>query len=228
MLGIALVFPALPLLIGEFTASREVQSYWFGALTVGYGLLQFGCAPLLGALSDRHGRRPVLLGALLGSSLHYLLLALAPSLPVLLLARVIGAITGASFAVATAYVSDGTRPADRARSFGQLGAALGLGFIAGPLLGGALGHFDLRAPFGAAAGLAFRHSVLRRGGVARDRLEPRPPPPSVRRGGNRRGAARPGARRARSDQRSPERAGHFFPPRGRRSRSGGGTSGSLQ
>ena len=114
------------MLIGDYTASRELQSYWYGALVIVYGLMQFACAPLLGALSDRFGRRPVILASIFGLGLHYLLLALAPSLWFMLLARVIGGITGASFSVASAYASDVTSAKGRARSFGLIGAAFGL------------------------------------------------------------------------------------------------------
>src|SRR6266571_4715096 len=148
--------PVLPMLIGDFTANRELQSYWYGALMIVYGVMQFGCAPLLGALSDRFGRRPVILASIFGLGLHYLLLALAPSLWFMLLARVIGGITGASFSVASAYASDVTSAKGRARSFGLIGAAFGLGFIFGPMLGGILGSIDLHLPFYVAAGLGLR------------------------------------------------------------------------
>src|SRR5215471_116301 len=97
VLGIGIALPVLPMLVGEFTASREPQSYWYGALVVIYGVMQFFCAPLLGALSDRFGRRPLLLWSLLGLGAHFLLLALSPSLALMLLARVVGGTAGASF-----------------------------------------------------------------------------------------------------------------------------------
>ena len=154
VLGIGLAMPVLPMLVGDYTASRDLQSYWYGALAIAYGLMQFACAPLLGALSDRFGRRPVILASVFGLGLHYLLLALAPSLWFMLLARVLGGITGASFSVANAYASDVTSAESRAKSFGLIGAAFGLGFICGPVLGGILGSIDLHWPFYAAAGLA--------------------------------------------------------------------------
>jgi DHA1 family tetracycline resistance protein-like MFS transporter len=154
VLGIGLAMPVLPMLIGDFTASRELQSYWYGVLVIVYGLMQFVCAPLLGALSDRFGRRPVILASIFGLGLHYLLLALAPSLWFMLLARVIGGITGASFTVANAYASDVSTADARAKSFGLIGAAFGLGFICGPMLGGLLGSIDLHLPFYVAAGLS--------------------------------------------------------------------------
>jgi MFS transporter, DHA1 family, tetracycline resistance protein len=159
VLGIGIALPVLPLLVGEFTSSRELQSYWYGALVVVYGVMQFFCAPLLGALSDRFGRRPLLLWSLLGLGAHFLLLALAPSLGWMLVARVVGGMAGASFAVANAYASDVTPPERRARSFGLIGAAFGLGFIFGPMIGGLLGGIDLRLPFYAAAGLSLLNAA---------------------------------------------------------------------
>src|SRR6266496_2886206 len=154
VLGIGIALPVLPLLVGEFTASRELQAYWYGALVITYGVMQFFCAPLLGALSDRFGRRPLLLWSLLGLGAHFLLLALAPSLAWMFVARLFGGTAGASFAVANAYASDVTSSDRRAAAFGLVGAAFGLGFIFGPMLGGLLGAVDLRLPFYAAATLS--------------------------------------------------------------------------
>ena len=151
MLGMGLVFPVLPVLVGEFAPTPAAQAYWFGALDVSYGAMQFCCSPLLGALSDRFGRRPILLTSIVGLGLHYLLIAVAPSLWVMLIARMIGGLTGASFSVANAYASDITPPEGRAKAFGQIGAVFGVGFICGPMLGGLLGDIDLRLPFYAAA-----------------------------------------------------------------------------
>ena len=159
VLGIGLAMPVLPMLIGDFTASRELQAYWYGALVIVYGLMQFACAPLLGALSDRFGRRPVILATIFGLGLHYLLLAVAPSLWFMLIARVIGGFTGASFSVANAYASDVSTAEKRAKSFGLIGAAFGLGFICGPMLGGLLGSIDLRLPFYVAAALALVNGI---------------------------------------------------------------------
>ena len=159
VLGIGIALPVLPMLVGEYTASRELQAYWYGALVVSYGVMQFFCAPLLGALSDRFGRRPVLLWSLLGLGLHFLLLALAPSLALMLLARIIGGTAGASLSVANAYVSDVTPAEGRAKGFGMVGAAFGLGFIFGPMLGGLLGSVNLHLPFYAAAGLSLLNAT---------------------------------------------------------------------
>ena len=154
VLGIGLIIPVLPALVGEFTTSRDLQSYWYGALSATYGVTQFFCAPLLGALSDRFGRRPVLLISIFGLGVNFLLTAIAPSLWIMLIARVIGGATGASLSVANAYVADVTPPEARGKSFGILGAAFGLGFIVGPMMGGLLGSYDLRLPFYAAACLS--------------------------------------------------------------------------
>ena len=159
VLGIGLAMPVLPMLVGAFTPSRELQAYWYGVLVVVYGLMQFFCAPLLGALSDRFGRRPVILASIFGLGVHYLLLAVAPSLAFMLLARVIGGVTGASFSVASAYASDISSAEGRAKSFGLIGAAFGLGFIFGPMLGGLLGSIDLHLPFYVAAGLSLLNGL---------------------------------------------------------------------
>jgi DHA1 family tetracycline resistance protein-like MFS transporter len=159
VLGIGIALPVLPMLVGEFTANRELQSYWYGGLVVIYGVMQFFCAPLLGALSDRFGRRPLLLWSLLGLGVHFLLLALAPTLALMFVARVVGGTAGASFAVANAYASDVTPPEQRAKGFGLVGAAFGLGFIFGPMIGGLLGSIDLRLPFYAAAALSLLNAT---------------------------------------------------------------------
>ena len=159
VLGIGIALPVIPMLVGLYTPNRELQAYWYGLLVVAYGVMQFFCAPLLGALSDRFGRRPILLWSLLGLGLHFLLLGLAPSLSLMLLARIVGGTAGASFSVANAYASDVTPPERRAKSFGLIGAAFGLGFIFGPMLGGLLGSIDLHLPFFAAAALSLINAV---------------------------------------------------------------------
>jgi DHA1 family tetracycline resistance protein-like MFS transporter len=159
MVGIGIAIPVLPVLIGDYTADRATQALWFTALTAAYGVMQFLCAPILGAISDRFGRRPVLLAAIVGLGVHYLLIAIAPSLWVMLLARLLGGITGASFSVANAYLADVSPPEERAKSFGMIGAAFGLGFICGPPLGGVLGEIDLHLPFYVAAGLSFVNAI---------------------------------------------------------------------
>ena len=154
MLGIGLVIPVLPTLVGTLTTGRDQQSYWYGALLASYGTMQFLGAPLLGALSDRFGRRPVLLAAIFGLGLNFLLTAISPWLWLLLVSRLIGGATGASFSVASAYIADITSPEKRSKSFGTLGAVFGLGFVCGPMLGGLLGSYNLRLPYFAAASLS--------------------------------------------------------------------------
>jgi MFS transporter, DHA1 family, tetracycline resistance protein len=147
VMGFGLLLPVLPALVGEFTTSRDAQTYWYGAMIVTFGLTQFFCSPFLGALSDRFGRRPVLLGSIAGLGTMFLLSALATSLTGLLLARVLGGVLAANFAVANAYVADLTTPENRAKSFGMIGAAFGIGYIVGPMVGGLLGSIDIRLPF---------------------------------------------------------------------------------
>src|SRR5712672_236402 len=153
MVGIGIAIPVLPVLVGAYTSSRAAQAYWNMDLSVAYGLMQFLCAPMLGAISDRFGRRPVLIAAIVGLGIHYFLIATAPSLAIMLLARMVGGITGASFSVANAYLADISPPEERAKSFGLIGAAFGLGFTLGPFLGGVLGNVNLSLPFYAAAAL---------------------------------------------------------------------------
>ena len=154
VMGIGLLLPVLPLLVGEFAPGRDAQALWYGALILGFGAAQFLCAPLLGALSDRYGRRPVLLLAIAGLGTMFLASAFVTSAFALLLTRIAGGALAANFSVANAYAADTSRPEDRARSFGVIGAAFGVGFIVGPALGGLLGGFDLRLPFYVAGGLS--------------------------------------------------------------------------
>jgi DHA1 family tetracycline resistance protein-like MFS transporter len=154
MLGIGLLVPALPLLVGEFVATKELQAQWYGILASVFGLLQFLCMPLLGVLSDKVGRRPVMLYSMAGMCLNFLTTALAPNLPMLFIGRVIGGMSAASMSVASAYASDISTPENRAKSFGMIGAAFGFGFICGPAMGGLLGHFGTRVPFYLAAVLS--------------------------------------------------------------------------
>jgi DHA1 family tetracycline resistance protein-like MFS transporter len=159
MVGIGIAFPVLPILVGDYTTSNAAQTHWAIALSVTYSLMQFLCAPLLGAISDRFGRRVVLIAAILGLGLHYVLIATASSLWIMLVARILGGVTGASFSVANAYLADISPPEERAKSFGLVGAAFGLGFICGPPLGGVLGAIDLHLPFYAAAGLSLLNAL---------------------------------------------------------------------
>ncbi|HUD25819.1 MAG TPA: MFS transporter [Burkholderiaceae bacterium] len=153
VIGIGLIIPIMPILVGEFTSSRDAQAYWYGAIAVTYGASQFLCAPLLGALSDRFGRRPLLLLGIAGLGATFLVTALAQSLWVIVAARVLGGGLSANFAVAQAYVADITPPERRTQALGKLGAMFGIGFVLGPMLGGLLGGINLRLPLFAAAGL---------------------------------------------------------------------------
>jgi DHA1 family tetracycline resistance protein-like MFS transporter len=154
-LGFGIVVPVVPTLVMQFSGqSASGASLWQGALLAAFSLMQFLCAPLLGALSDRFGRRPVLLVSLGGMCLNYLMLAWAPTLGWLFLGRLIAGATAASYSAATAYIADVTPPAKRAQRFGLIGAMFGLGFVGGPALGGLLGGYGLRLPFLAAALLA--------------------------------------------------------------------------
>ena len=148
ILGFALIIPILPRLIEEFEGGSVAEAaVTYGLLVTLYSLMQFLFAPLLGSLSDRFGRRPVVLASLFGSGLDYFLLAFAPNLTWFFIGRAIAGITGANFAAATAYIADISPPEKRAANFGLIGAAFGLGFILGPALGGLLGNVGLRVPF---------------------------------------------------------------------------------
>ncbi|HEY0912880.1 MAG TPA: TCR/Tet family MFS transporter [Bradyrhizobium sp.] len=148
--GIGLIFPILPSLLQDVTHAENVAPY-IGIMTALYAVMQFVFAPVLGSLSDRLGRRPVLLISLAGAAINYLLLAFAPNLWMLLLGRAIAGLTSANISVATAYITDISSEDKRARRFGLFNAMFGIGFIIGPVLGGALGDYWLRLPFIAAA-----------------------------------------------------------------------------
>jgi len=161
MLGLGLAFPVLPRLIEQFEGGNVSQaSYIYGGLAAAYSLMQFLLAPLLGSLSDRYGRRPVILLALVGMGINYVLLAFAPTLWLFALGRMIAGAFGATFSAAGAYLADVTPPEKRAQSFGLIGAAFGVGFITGPALGGVLGDVNLRLPFVVAAGLSLADFVF--------------------------------------------------------------------
>ncbi len=154
MLGIGLIIPVMPLLVGGFVSGRDEQALWFGILATVFGLMQFIFMPMLGAISDRVGRRPVLMVSMAGMCLNFLITAWAPNLACLFIGRVIGGMSSASMSVASAYAADISTHENRAKSFGKIGAAFGLGFICGPMLGGLLGSVDLRLPFYVAAALS--------------------------------------------------------------------------
>lgn len=155
VIGMGIIIPVVPTLITELThEGLSKASEYGGWLMFAYAVMQFLFAPVLGNLSDRFGRRPVLLFSLLGFGLDYLFLAFAPTLTWLFIGRIIAGITGASFTAASAYIADVSTPEKRAQNFGLLGAAFGLGFIIGPVLGGVLGQYGSRIPFIAAAVLS--------------------------------------------------------------------------
>lgn len=160
MLGVGLAVPVLPLLVGEYVTSPDDQARWYGILAATFGLLQFLCMPLLGALSDKIGRKPVLIFSSAGMALNFLVTAWAPSLLWLFLGRFIGGACAASMSTASAYASDISSPANRAKSFGMIGAAFGLGFICGPMLGGILGDINYHLPFYVGAGLCFANAIF--------------------------------------------------------------------
>ena len=154
MVSIGLIIPVLPALVGSFTGSQTDQALWYGAVTFAFGLANFFASPVLGALSDAHGRRPVLLLGFCGLAFSFLATALAPALWMLIVVRLFSGAMQANMSVSNAYVADITPPEERARRFGMLGAMFGLGFILGPVMGGLLGAIDLRLPFFAAGSLA--------------------------------------------------------------------------
>lgn len=154
MLAIGIIIPVLPSIIGRFTQSPAEQAWWYGAAGFAFGMANFLASPLLGALSDQHGRRPVLLLGFLGLALSFFGTAAAVGLWMLVLVRAIGGAMQSNMAIANAYVADITTPEERTRQFGMLGAMMGVGFIFGPVLGGLLGAVNLQLPFVVAGSLA--------------------------------------------------------------------------
>ena len=160
MLALGIIVPVLPKLVEDFLHGDTARAAeMIGLFTTVWALMQFVFSPLLGSLSDRFGRRPVILLSNLGLGLDYLVMALAPTLGWLFLGRVLSGITAASIPTATAYISDVTPPEKRARAFGLLGAAFGIGFVLGPAVGGWLGVRDPRLPFWFAGGLSLINAL---------------------------------------------------------------------
>jgi len=156
MLGLGILIPIIPFVVREFSASALTV----GLLSMSFATFQFIAAPILGRLSDQHGRRPLLLFSLFGSGVGYVLFGFAHSLAMLFAARIIDGITGGNVSIAQAYIADVTKPEDRSKTFGLLGAAFGLGFILGPAIGGSIARvWGLSAPALLAAGLAFANTI---------------------------------------------------------------------
>jgi MFS transporter, DHA1 family, tetracycline resistance protein len=160
-MGIGLMMPVMPDLIREIRGADLGQAaIWGGILATSFAVMQFLFAPLLGNLSDRYGRRPVLLIALFVMTLDYLVMAIAGTIWLLLVGRLVGGITAATQSTASAYMADISEPEQKASNFGLIGAAFGVGFVFGPLLGGLLAEFGTRAPFFAAAALSASNLIF--------------------------------------------------------------------
>lgn len=154
MMSIGIIVPVLPMWVGSFTTSPAEQAYWLGVVSFTFGLASFVASPILGALSDQYGRRPVLLIGFLGLAITFFATAAATAIWMLIAVRLLGGAMQSNASVAQAYVADITDKENRAKRFGMLGAMFGLGFILGPALGGVLGAIDLRLPFVVAGCLA--------------------------------------------------------------------------
>jgi DHA1 family tetracycline resistance protein-like MFS transporter len=160
MLGVGLIIPVLPKLVEQFMGGdMSAAAGVVGVISACYAVAQFFCAPILGALSDRFGRRRVLLLSMFGLGVDYLVMGFAPSVGWLFLGRLVAGVMGASITTANAYIADISTPETRARNYGLINVAFGIGFILGPVLGGLLGSIDLRLPFFVAAGLCLVNSL---------------------------------------------------------------------
>ena len=159
VVALGIVIPVLPKLVESMVGETARGAEIFGLFGTTWALMQFFCSPLLGALSDQFGRRPVLLISMAGHGLDYILMALAPNLIWLFIGRVISGITAASFGTAYAYIADITGSEKRAQGFGLVGAAFGVGFVLGPALGGILGKYDPRLPFWVAAAFSLANAA---------------------------------------------------------------------
>ena len=165
MISIGIIIPVLPMWVGSFTSSPSEQAFWLGVVSFSFGIASFFGAPILGALSDQYGRRPILLLGFLGLAVTFFATAAATAMWMLIAVRLFGGAMQSNAAVAQAYVADITDKDNRAKRFGMLGAMFGLGFILGPALGGLLGNIDLRLPFVVAGcmaliNLAYGYRVL--------------------------------------------------------------------
>ncbi|WP_096787164.1 TCR/Tet family MFS transporter [Rhodobacter sp. CZR27] len=160
-IGIGLIFPVMPELILEVTGrTLSEAAVWGGLLSASFAVMQFLFGPTIGSLSDRFGRRPILLGSLVIMSATYLAMALAPTITILLAARIVAGIVSATYATASAFIADVTPPEDRGKRFALIGAGFGIGFVLGPAMGGLLAGLDIRAPFYGAALMAVLNLCL--------------------------------------------------------------------
>ncbi len=153
MAAIGVIVPVLPVLVASFSANQADQAYWYGVVAVAFGAANFLGSPLLGALSDRYGRRPVLLLGFMGLGISFFGIALTDTLWGLIVVRTLGGVMQGNIAIANAYVADISWPEQRAKRFGLLGAMMGVGFIIGPVVGGLMGAINLHLPFYLAGGL---------------------------------------------------------------------------
>lgn len=161
VIGVGIIIPVIPTLIMELTGlGLSEGAAYGGGLLIAFAGMQFLFSPVLGELSDKFGRRPILLLSLFGLSIDYLIHAFAPTILWLFIGRILAGISGASYTVANAYMADISAPGDKAKNFGLLGAAFGLGFIIGPSIGGIFGAIDVRLPFFIAAGLTFANFLF--------------------------------------------------------------------
>jgi DHA1 family tetracycline resistance protein-like MFS transporter len=153
--ALGIMIPVLPNLVKSFVGGDTAHAaLWTGIFASTWGLMQFVVGPILGMMSDRYGRRPVILTSIFGLGVDFLVMAFAPTLWLLYIGRIINGATAASFSTANAYVADITAPENRAKAFGMMGAAFGVGFTLGPVIGGWLGDIDIRLPFYVCAGVA--------------------------------------------------------------------------
>jgi len=160
MLALGIIIPVMPKLVENFVGGDTATAAWvFGLFGMSWALMQFICSPLIGSLSDRFGRRPVILFSNLGTGLDYIVMALAPNLALLFIGRVISGITTANVPTAFAYIADITKPEERAKAFGLMGAAFGAGFVLGPAVGGLLADFGPRTPFWVAAAFSLANAA---------------------------------------------------------------------
>jgi DHA1 family tetracycline resistance protein-like MFS transporter len=159
MIGIGLIIPVLPPLVGTFTGSQADHAFWYGVVTFTFGFANFFGSPVLGGLSDQYGRRPVLLLGFTGLALSFFVTGLATALWMLVAVRLVSGALQANAAVAQAYVADISAPEERAKRFGMLGAMFGMGFVLGPVMGGILGSINLHLPFYVAGSLAIVNAI---------------------------------------------------------------------